>query len=468
MRDTIFIGHANPEDNEFTIWLYSKLELEGYKAWCDLQNLYGGERDFWDEIQTIIQNNTCKYLLVFSNSTFNKEGVKDEFEFARAIARNSDLKDFVIPLRIEDVPYIERIGINRYNVINFTDSWLTGLIKLLKKLSHEGIPKSTSETPSVSDWLLNIHPSEEKQIINRKEIYYSNWWPINKLPHRMYLFQYSREEQAQIIIEEDTSYPVVKHGNYLVSFEQNITHISKKYGNIEVNPIDIKNVLTKDLLKGYDSDEFPTLLDSQNLLKRLLKKAFKNLMYDKRLWKKEMAHGHCFYYPKGVIDKNKVTIKYHNRYKTKNLIGSYHDEFWHFGVSAAVRLEPFVCYSLKSHLVFSDKGYKAWDSDARLHSARRAKGKRWFNEEWRDQLMAFIHSLVRDEKDGISIKLSDDFYLRMPLLTKQFYSDVGYMEPRTPDRLDKLHEDDEELFIFDEPDTDADEEIISSNDAIYE
>jgi len=254
----------------------------------------------------------------------------------------------------------------------------------------------------------------------------------------------------------------------LVSFDQNITHISEKHGNIEVNPIDIKNVLTKDILKGYDSDEFPTLLDSQNLLKRLLKKAFKNLMYDKRLWKKEMAHGHCFYYPKGVIDKNKVTIKYHNRYKTKNLIGSYHDEFWHFGVSAAVRLEPFVCYSLKSHLVFSDKGYKAWDSDARLHSARRAKGKRWFNEEWRDQLMAFIHSLVRDEKDGISIKLSDDFYLRMPLLTKQFYSDVGYMEPKTPDRLDKLHEDDEELFIFDEPDTDADEEIISSNDAIYE
>ena len=169
MRDIIFIGHANPEDNEFAIWLYSKLELEGYKVWCDLQNLYGGERDFWDEIQKIIEKEACKYLLVFSKSTFNKDGVKDEYEFARSIAIEQGLKDFVIPLRIEDVPYIERIGINRYNVISFYDSWLIGLTKLLKKFTHDNIPKSTSKTPSVSDWLLKVYPSEDKQIINKKE-----------------------------------------------------------------------------------------------------------------------------------------------------------------------------------------------------------------------------------------------------------------------------------------------------------
>lgn len=453
MRDIIFIGHANPEDNEFAIWLYSKLELEGYKVWCDLQNLYGGERDFWDEIQKIIEKEACKYLLVFSKSTFNKDGVKDEYEFARSIAIEQGLKDFVIPLRIEDVPYIERIGINRYNVISFYDSWLIGLTKLLKKFTHDNIPKSTSKTPSVSDWLLKVYPSEDKQIINKKEMYYSNWWPIEKLPRRMYFFKYSYEEQAQIIIEEDASYPVVKHGNYLVSFERNIKNVSEKHNNIKIDPIDTKHILIEDILKGYDSDEFPTLLDSQNLLKRLLKKAFKNLMYEKGLWKKEMANDQCFYYPKDKISNNKATIRYNNRFKTKNLIGKYHDNFWHYGVSTRVRIEPFLCYSLKSHILFSDKGYQVWDSDSRLHSARRAKGKRWFNEEWRDQIMAFISALAGKERK-ILIKLNGKFYLEMPLLTRQFYSNVGYMEPKTLDRLDILHESDESPFTYDEPDSD--------------
>jgi hypothetical protein len=86
MRDTIFIGHANPQDNEFTIWLYSKLELEGFKVWCDLESLVGGERDFWDEIQNVLETDACKYLLVFSKAAFNKDGIKDEYEFARSIA----------------------------------------------------------------------------------------------------------------------------------------------------------------------------------------------------------------------------------------------------------------------------------------------------------------------------------------------------------------------------------------------
>ena len=34
-RDTIFISHATPEDNEFSIWIASRLEMLGYKTWID-------------------------------------------------------------------------------------------------------------------------------------------------------------------------------------------------------------------------------------------------------------------------------------------------------------------------------------------------------------------------------------------------------------------------------------------------
>ena len=55
MRDTIFISHATPGDNEFTIWLTSHLQLLGYKVWIDKITLQGGEK-FWQEIDQVIRN----------------------------------------------------------------------------------------------------------------------------------------------------------------------------------------------------------------------------------------------------------------------------------------------------------------------------------------------------------------------------------------------------------------------------
>ena len=80
MRDTIFISHATPEDNEFTIWLASRLELLGYKVWIDKKELLGGET-FWEIIESAIKINATKFLLVYSknicypNSTEIKAGI---------------------------------------------------------------------------------------------------------------------------------------------------------------------------------------------------------------------------------------------------------------------------------------------------------------------------------------------------------------------------------------------------------
>lgn len=445
MRDTIFIGHANPEDNDFTIWLYSRITNEGYKAWCDLKDLYGGERDFWEEIEKIIRYRACKYVFAFSKSSFKKDGIKDEFEFARSIARNNNLEDFVIPLRIENVSYDTRIGINRYNVIDFSDSWGEGLRKLLKKLEKDDIQKNPEGPINLSDLLLNTHSKNKIEVIQKKERYYSNWWQIRSLPPRMHLFQFATEFVAQSILEESEKYPIVRHGNYLASFEFHIEKILKKNNHMEINPITTKTVTVSKILEGYESNQFPTLVDSQNLLKRLLKKAFKNLMYDRGLRKKDLSFNQCFYYPKNTLYKNKALIKYHNREKYKQLVGRHFDKFWHYGVSTQVKFYPLVCYSLKSHVLFSDDGYSIWLDESKLHSARRSKCKRWFNEYWRDLLMAFISSLAKG-KNKIELRLAINFYLKMPLFTQRFFSSIGYNEPKTSERLNKLYESEENIY----------------------
>ena len=156
-RNILFIGHANPEDNEFTLWLRQKMINEGYQAECDLTILVGGENDYWKDIQECLEKSTVKYLLVFSKKTFKKQGVIDEWEHVRSIIKSHrfKFKDFIIPLKIDDVPYNTRIGMNRINIIDFSNSWALGLKRLLTKLNRDSVPKFNNNLQLSIKELLN-------------------------------------------------------------------------------------------------------------------------------------------------------------------------------------------------------------------------------------------------------------------------------------------------------------------------
>ena len=104
-RDTILLSHANPEDNEFTLWLALQLANEGYKVWCDLTKLLGGEA-FWDDIEAVLRQSAVKVLYVLSRSSNSKDGPLRELHLAQGLAQREKLKDFVIPLHIDDLAFV--------------------------------------------------------------------------------------------------------------------------------------------------------------------------------------------------------------------------------------------------------------------------------------------------------------------------------------------------------------------------
>ena len=72
-RDTVFVSHANPEDNTFALWLALRLGELGFKVWCDLTKLIGGET-FWDSAEDAIRQGTAKFLFVLSRTSNSKDG----------------------------------------------------------------------------------------------------------------------------------------------------------------------------------------------------------------------------------------------------------------------------------------------------------------------------------------------------------------------------------------------------------
>lgn len=461
-RDTIFISHANPEDNPFTEWLYAQLTLAGYKCWCDLESLRGGERDFSEEIQKIISEGACKFLLVFSHSTFTKDFVKDEFDFAKSFAKKNAIKDFIFPLRIANVDYNTRIGLNRYNHFHFYPSWTEGLSKLLRRLHHDEIPKSNEKrTQILSAWATNKF-ALDSDITSTQRKYYSNWWQINSLPEFIYVFQYANETQAEAIVEEETAYSKIRHGNCVCAFEKNISIVCAKRENIEVHPNDVFKLSVNDILKGYLKDDFPTFADAQNFLKRLLKKSLKDFLFSIDLSRHKMSGGQeCFFYKKHNSRAYKVKAIYPAGKTTRSLIGKYLNDFWHFGISFKVLLEPFICFSIKSHLIFTRNGFTKWNDDNEMFKARRKKGRNMYNKEWRDFLMAMLHSF-KDDEEKIRLVFNHDQLIEMLPYTISFNADFDYTEPTKESRISLLTEDfaveeDEEFLeteIYDEEEAD--------------
>ena len=85
--------------------------------WCDLTKLLGGEV-FWDDIEEVIKTRAVKVLYVLSRTSNAKDGPLKELHFAQGVAKKEKLKDFVIPLHIDDLPHGEiTIEITRVNTV---------------------------------------------------------------------------------------------------------------------------------------------------------------------------------------------------------------------------------------------------------------------------------------------------------------------------------------------------------------
>ncbi|HBO26291.1 toll/interleukin-1 receptor domain-containing protein [Culturomica sp.] len=418
-RDVLFISHATPEDNEFAIWLASRLEMLGYKTWIDKNGLLGGEH-FWLTIQNVIRDNTIKVLWVYSKNICDKDGnLKDgiykEISYAESVAKDKTIKDFIIPLHIDsEAPYNAFIGANRLNHIPFDYSWAEGLKQLLKKLERDDVPKTDSEQiSSFSEWYENNYISKCKIISNKHELFYTSWWQVDEIPNEFYIYKFSNAAQADAIRKINPDTPISLLSNILSTFNKNLCfEIERENEKFQVLPENIYSYSLSNILDGFESENFPSHNDVQNHFKRLLFIIITAILRKRGLWKYEMSNKQPAYflpiYEK--IKPIKFVYPYSNKEKRKAVIGTMTGVgYWHYALSFRPILSPFLGFSLKSHLIFTTDGFNTINDDKKAHAYRRKKGKRFFNEEWRDLLLAMLQNL-KDPEHEIKIKVSDTFF----------------------------------------------------------
>ncbi len=459
-RNVIFISHATPEDNDFTIWLASRLQADGYEVWIDKQALLGGEH-FWQEIDQTIRNNAIKFLLVYSeNICFQKQpgvlksGIEKEKSLAESIATANGYQDFIILLNIDNSAYNLFIGADTLNQIPFYENWAGGYAQLLKKFKKDELEPSNLPVGDFSRWYEDeyvIHNGIE----NLHEIYYDCWWPIPELPETFYVYVFPNNVFASQV-HQKSKYPTGKSSNILVTFHDTADFEVMLDGQPErINFTAKHEIKVSDVLAGTARVGFPSTRNVENYLRSLLQRTFHLIMRERGLHWHDMANMKQAYFFTSKSNP-KVKFQYPHRdskaEKRKVVFGKHLSSFWHYALSAKPVLTPQMAFSLKSHIVFTTDGQNLWDDKDKMHTARRQKGRLMFNEEWRDLLFAFLHALCQG---GSTVKtmLSPAFELSLKPWTNTYHSDFGYYEPKEKDRHNILAVDFEYFDREAEPDS---------------
>ena len=438
MKDHIFISHANPEDNEFSLWLSLQLVSAGYPVWSDITKLLGGE-DFWGDIEDMIRNKVIKFLFVLSNNSNNKKGPLNELAVAEKVQKKDMLKDFIIPLRIDNIAFDDiNIRLQNINTISFTDSWAQGLKFLLEKLENNEISqKEGYSKDTVAYWWKNEFSKDF--ILERKpDLYYSNWFEFIDIPQNIYFHELGRERIGKIQITTDINLPYFQYSNYIVSF-CNLYHFEEKLHS----PYYFKKSLifsTNEFIENKASVTFLKQHEQRNFIVRLLNIAWNEFIIRENFPVYELSNNnYCMYFPKGRVRNDKISfIGTDNKetwrqivgYKTTKKIENKEDikRYWHFGIQSQAMVYPKVGYIIKPHVLFSDDGRSIWDSKKRLHAARRSQCKNWWNADWRDRILAVMSHLSKGNP-YISIFLENDNASKLSPNPTIFQSEVSYKAP---------------------------------------
>lgn len=411
----LFISHANPQDNEVARWLALRLAAEGYPVWCDLTKLLGGE-PFWKEIETAIRDRTCKFLFLLSKDSNDKQGTRDELEVAATVKKQIGDEHFIIPIRVDEMEFSKaNIRIHGLNIVDFTSSWILGFQRLVERLREDSVQTdSRFGKDAVAQWWTQTFGQNEG-VTQQADGYLSNQFAVTRLPKTIRIIGL-QEQPKDEPNPTHSPWPVAAHKRLLVSFaeprdllpfiEKNRLHFAE---GLEEQP------LKQFLASGVTPAIWPNT--ARNLVRYLFRQAMERFALSRGLCRYELAsHRSFFWFPKGVLEGDKLSFQTADGRPVRRTLvgfssckardGSEVTRNWHFGVELNSYIGEDSHVSVLPHVCFSVDG-KLFDSAKKQHSLRRSQCRRWYNDDWRDRILATMYHLSGGNAD-LTIPLAPD------------------------------------------------------------
>jgi hypothetical protein len=409
-RDVVFISHATPDDNEFARWLGTRLTGHGYKVWADIFDLAGGT-PFWTSIEDAIRKKAIKVVMVISRASCNPDrgGVRNEISVADAVRKSLKDAAFIIPVRIDDVPFEDLpIQIHQLNAIDFSKGWGAKLADLVDTLTKAGVPRAVTDLTAEFDRWRAASVRSDVVVERGEEPLLTSILRIVRLPEDISFYEYEGENKKFEAAAKDLPLPTAMHVRFLLSFAA--THEIQQH-----LPADLVVTLRAcaplaTFLDGTFTDPIgPKSRDARNAVVRMLRESFEAHLEGRGLQRYEASAGTILFFPKDMLADDRVlytNAKGRGTYKQVVGHSKVLNAHWHLGMRAVVRLDDAPSVRLRPYVVFTRDGRTPLTDAEEMTKMRRRFCKSWFNHVWRPLFQAF-YQFFGDGADAVRIDLGE-------------------------------------------------------------
>jgi hypothetical protein len=407
-RDVVFISHATPDDNEFVRWLGTRLTGYGYKVWADIFDLAGGT-PFWVSIEDAIRKKAVKVVAIVSRASCDpgRSGVRNEISVADAVKKSLKDGEFIIPVRIDDVPFADMpIQIHQLNVIDFSKGWGAKLADLVDTLRKAGVPRVVTDLAAEFDRWRAASVRSDVVVERGGEPLLSSILPILRFPEEISFYEYEGENRRFEEAVKNVSHPIAWHNRLLLSFAD--AHEIQEDLPTEFTVALRARAPLLAFLNGTLTDPIgPHRRDASNAVVRMLRESFEKHLEDRGLLRYQASGGTVMFFPKGLLPDNRVIYTNAKGRETfKQVVGHSKvlNAHWHLGMRAVVRLDDAPSVRLRPFVVFTRDGSKPLEDADEMIKLRRRFCKSWFNHVWRPLFQAF-YEFFGDRTDAVRIDL---------------------------------------------------------------
>ena len=446
-RPAIFISHAAPEDNAFTVWLGAKLAALGYEVWADVLRLRGGD-DWQRKLEHALRHRTAKVLLVANPRAVDKQGVRNEVQIASDVARKIGDTEFIIPLRL--APFEAPFLIAHAQYIDFQRGWAAGLAELLEVLDETyKVPRQAEDQSAIWREIQLLHG---RTVAQTPERLVSNWLAIERLPSKLRFFDFrgGSERMAQARIK-DAPWPVVPFQRGFLTFAR-MDELQAHFG--PYLPLKLKGERRVDgfLEDGWSAFDIARF-DARNKFSDLARQGMEGALGARGLKGFALSgFQNAWWAPVDVATTSQVAFRWGDLSGSRQIQGvSVKRRMnWHFGVSVAARTAPFRHVRLVSRLIFTEDGHKPFDDPKKMHRLRRSFAKTWRNARWRDMLLAFLYWLAEGGVEWrVAVSTDESLILKLPPVTWMAPVSIP-LDVEFPEMDDDDPSDDDDIEEFDE------------------
>jgi len=393
-RKTLFITHASPQDNEFALWLSAKLAMAGYRVWIDRRRLRGGD-DTWDEVNRVLRDEAAKQIVVFTKN-IAKAGVKKELAIGDIVRAKLNDPNFMIGVRNDDISYRDAPPeLVRVNILDAYPNWHDCLKELFDTLQTLHVPQADSPDAQVLRAIVEAREEGRRFVIHEPEVILTNWFPIRP-PEYVRYYRFEGLQEHMRAWRKDCRIPRVDVGRLSGTFADPPAFLHSS--SFEQNLSTAYEIPFVDFASGTRLGPYADRQTVNNDIVSLLRQHFDLVAANRGLSGIKFASGETgWFFPDGILPGNKVVCDAPDgRRLRRSVSGKFKALRWHLCLLAKPRIWPTLVYRIHASVVLSADGIMPIPGE-KTHRRRRRLTKSWWNDVWRDRLLASMSFLAKHD-----------------------------------------------------------------------